>query len=102
MATKITFIYDNPADPKTFETRFAEEHRSLLAALPGVQKMEVSKVHPKEDGSPTPAYRMVDLYFNDYQAACEAVKTPEAAKLFPSVFGMATGGVKILFSEIEA
>ena len=101
MPTKITFVYDNPADPAAFEAAFADGHLALAASLPGVERIESSKVWPKEDGSPTPAHRMVDLYFADYDAACAAVATPEAGHLFPAVFALATGGVRILFSDIE-
>lgn len=38
---------------------------------------------------------------HDYVAAGAAVATPEAAALFPSIFGLATGGVRIAFSDIE-
>ena len=44
---------------------------------PNVKRVELAKVFPKEDGSPTPAYRMADLYFDDYAAASAAVVTPE-------------------------
>ena len=101
MPTKITFIYDNPPDAAAFEAGFADGHVALAASLPGVRRVESSKVWPKEDGSPTPAYRMVDLWFDDYDAACAAVATPEAGRLFPAVFGLATGGVTILFSDVE-
>ena len=101
MPTKITVIYDNPTDPDAFEAAYAQGQMELAAALPGLQSMETSKVWPKEDGTATPAYRCVDLYFADYDAASAAVTTPEAAALFPSVFGLATGGVRILFSDIE-
>ena len=101
MPTKITVIYDNPTDPSAFETTYANGQVDLAAALPGVQSMETSKVWPKEDGTPTPAYRMVDLYFADYDTASAAVATEQAAALFASVFGAATGGVRILFSEVE-
>ncbi len=74
---------------------------SLAKALPGMQRIETAKVWPKEDGTPTPAYRTVDLYFTDYDAASAAVTTEEASPLFPSIFGLATGGVKILFSDVE-
>ena len=100
MPTKITFIYDNPTDPEAFEAGYAAGHLDLVRALPGVQRVETSKVWPKEDGSPTPAYRMVDLYFDDYAAACAAVTTPAAGALFPAAFGLATGGLKILFSDV--
>jgi uncharacterized protein (TIGR02118 family) len=101
MPTKITVIYDNPTDPEVFETAYANGQVDLAKALPGLERIETSKVWPKEDGSATPAYRLVDLYFPSYEAASAAVATPEAAALFPSIFGAATGGVRIVFADIE-
>ena len=101
MPTKITVSYDNPTDPAAFEAGYAAGQVALAKALPGLVSIETSKVWPKEDGSPTPAYRMVDLYFPDYETASAAVTTPEAGALFPSIFALATGGVRILFSDVE-
>lgn len=101
MPTKIAVIYDNPVDPEAFETTYADGQVALARALPGVQRIETSKVWPKEDGTATPAYRMVDIYFADYAAASAAVATPEAGALFPSIFELATGGVRILFADVE-
>jgi uncharacterized protein (TIGR02118 family) len=101
MPTKITVIYDNPTDADAFESAYADGQVALAKALPGIVRFETSKVWPKEDGSPTPAYRMLDMYFPDYETASAAVATPEAGALFPSIFGLATGGVRILFSDIE-
>ncbi len=101
MPTKITVIYDNPADPGAFEAGYAEGQVALAKKLPGLEKLETSKVWPKEDGTPTPAYRMLDMYFPDYDTASAAVATAEAAALFPSIFGLATGGVRILFADVE-
>ena len=100
MPTKITVIYDNPTDPDEFEAGYAQGQVDLAAALPGLQSIETSKVWPKEDGSPTPAYRMIDWYFADYAAASEAVTTPEFGA-FAQGLGLATGGVRILFSDVE-
>ena len=100
MNTKITVIYDNPQDPAAFEAAYPSQ-LALAKKIPGIQRMEASKVWPKEDGSPTPAYRLVDMYFTDYDAASAAVTTAEAAAFFPSVFALATGGVRIVFAHIE-
>src|ERR1700704_4392298 len=89
MPTKITVIYDNPMAPTAFENGF-DEQLGLASKLHGLQRMEVSKVWPKEDGTPTPAYRLIDLYFPDYDAASAAVDTPEAAAFFPRAFELAT------------
>lgn len=101
MPTKITFLFANPADAPAFESAYADGYLDLVRALPGVERVESAKVWPKEDGSPTPAHRVVDAYFADYDAACAAVATPAAGALFPATFGMGTGGVTILFSDVE-
>jgi uncharacterized protein (TIGR02118 family) len=103
MTTKITIIYDNPTDLDAFERGFADSQQLELArALPGLERLESSKVWPKEDGSATPAHRLIDLYFADYATAARAVATEAAGRLFPSIFGIATGGVRIVFAEVEA
>lgn len=101
MPTKITLIFDNPTDPAAFEAGYAGGLVELAKSLPGRTRIETSKVWPKEDGTPTPAYRMLDLYFPDYDTASAAVATPQAGELFPAVFGLATGGLRILFSDVE-
>jgi uncharacterized protein (TIGR02118 family) len=101
MPTKISVIYENPSDVAAFEAGFGEQV-GLAKQLPGVQKIEISKCWPKEDGSPMPLYRVLDLYFADYDSASAAVTTAEAGDLFPSIFGLATGGVRIAFLDIEA
>ncbi|HTC69348.1 MAG TPA: EthD family reductase [Acidothermaceae bacterium] len=101
MTTKITVIYENPVDPAAFEAGYPEQ-LELAKKLPGLQRYESAKVWPKEDGSATPAYRLLDLYFADYDSASAAVTTPEAAALVPAIFGLATGGVRLVFTDLEA
>ena len=100
MPTKITLVYDNPEDPAAFEAGYPDQ-LALARKIPGAQRVESAKVWPKEDGSPTPAYRLLDLYFADYAAASQAVTTAEAGEFFPMVFQLATGGVRIAFADVE-
>ena len=100
MATRITLIYDNPVDPAAFEAGYPDQ-LALAGKIPDVQKREAAKVLPREDGSPTPAYRLLDLYFADYATASRAVTTDEAGAFFTRVFELATGGVRIVFADVE-
>jgi uncharacterized protein (TIGR02118 family) len=100
MTTKIAIIYDNPSDPDDFEAGLSAQI-DLARAIPGLDHLESAKVWPKEDGSPTPAYRLLDLYFDGYQAASTAVTTAAAGEFIQSVFTLATGGVRIVFAEVE-
>jgi uncharacterized protein (TIGR02118 family) len=96
-ATKISFVYSNPTDPDVFEAAYPEQ-LELARKLPGLTRLQESKVWPKEDGSPTPAYRLLDLYFADYAAASAAAA--EAGALVGATFKYATGGVVIAFAEV--
>ncbi len=95
--TKISFVYSNPADTDAFEAAYPEQ-LELARKLPGVTRMQASKVWPKEDGSPTPAYRLLDLYFDDYAAASAAAA--QAGALVAATKENATGGVVIAFAEV--
>ena len=100
MTTKITVIVDNPASADDFEAGYPDL-LERARRIPGVLKIETAKVWPKEDGSPTPAYRMIELYLPDYNTASRAVATVEAGEFFPRAFELATGGARAVFFDIE-
>ena len=90
-----------PTDPAAFEAAYESEQLEAARRIPGYLRLEASKVWPKEDGSPTPAYRMIDLYYPDYAAVSAAVTTPEAGEFFAAMARLSTGGVRVLVSDIE-
>ncbi|MDQ0925632.1 hypothetical protein QF038_004140 [Pseudarthrobacter sp. W1I19] len=100
MQTKITLIIDNPTAPESFE-----QHASALLALakdlPELVRIESAKVWPKEDGTPTPAHRTLDLYFADYESASRAVATPQAGAFFEKL-STAGGTFTGLFSQLDS
>jgi hypothetical protein len=50
MPTKITVIYDYPQDPDALEAGYPDQ-LALAAKMPGIDRLESSKVWPKEDGA---------------------------------------------------
>jgi uncharacterized protein (TIGR02118 family) len=99
MPTKITLIIDNPADTTAFESDYASIE-ALAQQLPGLRRVEAAKVWPKEDGTPTPAHRTLDLYFDSYEDASTAVASPAAGEFFQRLGGTGTSFTG-LFSDIE-
>jgi hypothetical protein len=102
MTVKLTIVVDNPTDPDAFEALYnSPANKERLGNIPSVQRIESAKVFPKEDGSPTPAYRTIDIYFPDYATACAALATPETGAFAGTLVPAATGGVRFLLSDIE-
>jgi uncharacterized protein (TIGR02118 family) len=102
MAIKLTIVVDNPSDPGAFEAHYnSPAYKELLGKIPDIQRVESAKVFPKEDGSPTPAYRTIDIYFSDYATACAALESPAAGGLAGGLAQAATGGIRFLLSDIE-
>lgn len=99
MSTKITLVIENPADPEAFENIYPEI-LTLARKLPALQRLESAKVWPKEDGTPTPAHRTLDLYFESYEAASAAVAVPVAGEFFQKLVGTGVAFIG-LFSDIE-
>ncbi|MCO8273850.1 hypothetical protein M1L60_24950 [Actinoplanes sp. TRM 88003] len=99
MPTKITLVIDNPGNPDEFEKVYAGV-KSAAGTFPRVRRIESAKVWPKEDGTATPAYRTLDLYFDSYEDASAAVATPVAGAVFGGLIGTEVP-FKGLFSEIE-
>jgi len=102
MTTKLTVIYDNPPDPNAFESHYESVHKPLAAKLPNVTRAELAKVFPMEDGSPPPAYRVAELYFDDYDTAVAALSTDEGKALAADAQELGQAGVTMLLSDIGA
>ncbi|GAA0313380.1 EthD family reductase [Kineococcus aurantiacus] len=99
MPTRITFVVDNPVDVQAFENTY-ENVLNTARTLPGLQRLESARVWPKEDGTPTPAHRTLDLYFGGYQDASAAVTTAPAGELFQLLVSTGTP-FTALFSDVE-
>ena len=80
MTTEITVFYDNPS---VFEARYPQQV-ALARKVPRVERIKSARVWPKEDGSPTPTYRLVNVCYTDYAAASQWVATADAPRLFPT------------------
>ncbi|MFI2364634.1 EthD family reductase [Promicromonospora sp. NPDC019610] len=100
MATKVEIIIDNPDVPDAFEA-VVPDLLDKARALPGLRSLESARVWPKEDGTPTPAFRTLDLYFDGYDEASAATASPEGAAFFGAVIEATGGKITGLFLDVE-
>ena len=67
MATKLTIVIDNPNDPGALRGPLQVPGRQGIAGQdPRRPAGRIVQGLPVADGSPTPAYRTIDIYFSDY------------------------------------
>jgi uncharacterized protein (TIGR02118 family) len=98
---KLSVIYGHPTDPAAFERYYAETHMPLAAKVQGLRRFELSKVMGTPDGSKPAYYRMADLYFDSSDHMKQVMATPEARATAADLRNFATGGVKLLISEVQ-
>ena len=98
---KLIVQYGHPTDPEVFEKYYAETHLAIASKIPGVAKVEVSKVLGTPDGSDPSQYRMAEVYFNSMEDLQKNMGTPEGQATVADLANFATGGVDVMVAEVQ-
>jgi hypothetical protein len=101
MATKVEIIIDNLETPDAFDAVLPDV-LDKARAIPGVRSLESARVWPKEDGSPTPAFRTIALLFDGYDEASAGAATPEGGAFFGTLIEATGGKITGLFLDVES
>lgn len=101
MTTKVEIIIDNLESPEAFDAALPDI-LTKARALPGLRSLESGRVWPKEDGTPTPAFRTLDLLFDGYDEASTATASPEGGAFFGAVVQATGGKITGLFLDVES
>ena len=73
----------------------------IASKIPGVAKVEISKVLGTPDGSDPSQYRMAEVYFNSMEELQKNMGTPEGQAAVGDLANFATGGVDIMIAEVQ-
>ena len=96
---KLTVLYNAPADPAAFDAYYFGTHIPLANKLPGLLRLEVSKLG-NLDGSPPTHYLGADLFFESTEALMAALGSPEGATVAADVGNYAEAGVSMSVGQI--
>jgi len=100
MPTKVEIIIDNLDAPEAFDAVLPDV-LDKARAVPGVRSLESSRVWPKEDGTPTPAFRTLTLLFDGYDEASAGTASPEGGAFFGTLVEATGGRITGLFLDVE-
>ena len=74
---KLIALYRQPEDQAAFDEHYYKTHTPITKRIPGLRKMEVTKVTGSPQGQ-SEYYLMAEMYYDDHDALKKAMKTDEA------------------------
>ena len=95
---KIVVTYPPQPDLDAFEKRFLDVHLPLLRLLPGLARLECSRIKTAPE-TPNPAVYMVESYFPDKDTLRAALKSAEMGACVEDVKANIPGGNTVYLSE---
>jgi uncharacterized protein (TIGR02118 family) len=74
---KLYAVWSHPEDVDGFEKHYVETHAPLAAAIPGLQKLVLTRTSDALGDDPSPFHRIAELWFDDAEALEKASASPE-------------------------
>ncbi len=96
---KLVAIYKQPADPAAFDQAYFKTHIPLVAKVPGLQKMAITRFTRTIMGEGP--YLMNEMYFADLNSLKAAMTTPEMAAAGDNLNTFAQGLTTLCFADEE-
>jgi len=98
---KLVALYRKPADVEAFEKHYTEVHAPLARKMPGLQKMEVSRMTGSPGGEPK-FYMMAEMYFESKEQMFAALGSDEGKAAAKDVMSFAGDIIHMMFADVEA
>lgn len=95
---KLVALYRQPEDAAAFDEHYFDTHAPLMAAVPGYERIEVSRVTRTLMGQPE-YYLMYEMWFPDKDSLRVALRSPENAAAGQDLMGFAGELVTIFTAE---
>ncbi|MBI4532410.1 MAG: EthD family reductase [Candidatus Melainabacteria bacterium] len=97
---KLIALYKNPVTPQEFDQQYFQDHIPLASKMPGLRKIEVSRVFGAPQGE-AEYYLVAELYFDDMDALKAAMTSPEGKAAAKNLMGFAKDLVTMMFAQVE-
>ncbi len=96
---KLVALFKKPADAESFDQHYANVHTPLIRAMPGLQRLEVSRI-TSTIGGESPFYLIASMYFNGEDELNAALASPQGKAAGKDLMGFAKGIVSLLVAEV--
>ncbi len=96
---KLVALYKKPADVDAFEKHYREIHAPLAQKMPGLKKLEVSRMFGSPGGEPK-YYMMAEMCFENKEAMFAALGSDEGKAAAKDVMGFAGDLIHMMFANV--
>jgi uncharacterized protein (TIGR02118 family) len=95
---KFSIFFDKPTDLDAFETIYAD-FLALVERIPNIQRRQVNSVLGSPLGE-TPLYRILEVYFESYEAMDAALRTPAGQEAGGELRRLPAGTFQMIFADV--
>ncbi|MFC7391725.1 EthD family reductase [Scopulibacillus cellulosilyticus] len=95
---KLIALYKQPKDKEAFDEHYKNVHTPITKKIPGLQKMEVTKITGSPMGD-SEYYLLCEMYYESHEAMKKALKTDEAKASGKDVMSFAGDIVTMMIGE---
>ncbi|WP_066288522.1 EthD family reductase [Bacillus sp. FJAT-29937] len=74
---KLIALYKHPENKEAFDKHYFETHAPLTAKIPGLRKMEVTRIVGSPMGGEGKYYLMCEMHYDSMEALQTAMRTDE-------------------------
>lgn len=98
---KLIALYRQPEDRDAFDRHYGEVHTPLAEKMPGLKKLEVTRIVGDPMGGASEWYLMAEMYFTDRQTLDAAMASPEGKAAAKDLMGFAGKIVTMVIGEVK-
>lgn len=97
---KLVALYKRPEDVDTFDQHYNNTHAPLVLAIPGLQRMEVTRNLQAFRGEPD-YYLVAEMYFADQATFDSAMQSEENRVTGKDLMSFARPYVTLFYGEVD-
>jgi len=96
---KLAALYHTPPDAAAFDTHFHTVHTPLVRALPGLRKLEITRITGAPIGT-TRYHLLCEMYFDNKDAMDETLASPQGRAVARDLMGFAADLVTVFHGDV--
>lgn len=97
---KLVAMFKKPTDTASFDEHYESIHIPLVRKMPGMKRIEISKVTGAPMSTPQ-VYRMAEMYFDNQETLNKAITSPEGIAAAKDLMGFAGEVVQMFYAEVS-